>query len=51
MEHVKSQLEEEIAGLERERERLELVLEAHKPVCKMGGLHTRIIVNLEQVQN
>ncbi|XP_026862267.2 proto-oncogene c-Fos [Electrophorus electricus] len=35
LELVKSQLEEEIAGLERERERLELVLEAHRPVCKM----------------
>ncbi|KAG9265666.1 protein c-Fos [Astyanax mexicanus] len=37
LEHVKSQLEEEIAGLERERERLELILEAHRPVCKMEG--------------
>ncbi|XP_066502869.1 protein c-Fos [Hoplias malabaricus] len=37
LERVKSQLEEEIAGLEREREKLELVLEAHRPACKMGG--------------
>lgn len=37
MERVKAQLEAEIAGLEREKERLELVLEAHKPVCKMDG--------------
>ncbi|KAI4878780.1 hypothetical protein NFI96_028790 [Prochilodus magdalenae] len=37
LERVKSQLEEEIAGLERERERLELVLEAHKPACKMDN--------------
>ncbi|KAL7844337.1 hypothetical protein SRHO_G00228760 [Serrasalmus rhombeus] len=37
LERVKSQLEEEIAGLERERERLELVLEAHRPACKMNG--------------
>lgn len=35
MERVKAQLEVEIAGLEREKERLELVLEAHKPACKM----------------
>lgn len=37
MERVKAQLEAEIAGLEREKERLEFVLEAHKPVCKMDG--------------
>ncbi|XP_060791135.1 protein c-Fos isoform X2 [Neoarius graeffei] len=37
LEHVKAQLEAEIAGLEREKERLELVLEAHKPACKMDG--------------
>lgn len=37
LERVKAQLEAEIAGLEREKERLELVLEAHKPVCKMDG--------------
>lgn len=36
MEHVKTQLEEEIAALERERERLELVFEAHMPVCKLN---------------
>ncbi|KAG7321463.1 hypothetical protein KOW79_015878 [Hemibagrus wyckioides] len=37
LERVKAQLEAEIAGLEREKERLELVLEAHKPACKMDG--------------
>ncbi|XP_076836479.1 protein c-Fos [Brachyhypopomus gauderio] len=37
LELVKSHLEEEIAGLERERERLQLVLEAHRPICKMNG--------------
>ncbi|KAM9451518.1 uncharacterized protein fosl1b isoform 2-T2 [Clarias gariepinus] len=37
LERVKAQLEAEIAGLEREKERLELVLEAHKPACKMNG--------------
>lgn len=35
MEKVKAQLEQEIAVLEREKERLEIVLEAHKPACKM----------------
>ncbi|KAK9955474.1 hypothetical protein ABG768_015346 [Culter alburnus] len=35
LEHVKTQLEEEIAALERERERLELVFEAHMPICKL----------------
>lgn len=35
LEHVKTQLEEEIATLERERERLELVFEAHGPICKL----------------
>ncbi|KAK3524368.1 hypothetical protein QTP70_028031 [Hemibagrus guttatus] len=39
LERVKAQLEAEIAGLEREKERLELVLEAHKPVCKMDGFN------------
>ncbi|XP_018936519.2 proto-oncogene c-Fos isoform X1 [Cyprinus carpio] len=36
LEHVKTQLEEEIAALERERERLELVFEAHMPICKLN---------------
>ncbi|XP_059398267.1 protein c-Fos-like isoform X2 [Carassius carassius] len=36
LEHVKTQLEEEIATLERERERLELVFEAHMPICKLN---------------
>ncbi|XP_065143092.1 protein c-Fos [Paramisgurnus dabryanus] len=35
LEHVKTKLEEEIAALERERERLELVFEAHLPICKV----------------
>ncbi|XP_026108038.1 proto-oncogene c-Fos isoform X2 [Carassius auratus] len=37
LEHVKTQLEEEIATLERERERLELVFEAHMPICKLNN--------------
>ncbi|KAK7131064.1 hypothetical protein R3I94_016261 [Phoxinus phoxinus] len=36
LEHVKTQLEEEIAALEREREILELVFEAHMPSCKLN---------------
>ncbi|XP_059381588.1 fos-related antigen 1 [Carassius carassius] len=39
LEHVKTQLEEEIAALERERERLELVFEAHMPICKLNDLN------------
>ncbi|KAI7796452.1 protein c-Fos [Triplophysa rosa] len=36
LEQVKTKLEEEIAALERERERLELVFEAHMPICKLN---------------
>ncbi|XP_016108285.1 proto-oncogene c-Fos-like [Sinocyclocheilus grahami] len=36
LEHGKTQLEEEIATLERERERLELVFEAHMLICKLN---------------
>ncbi|KAG1940633.1 proto-oncogene c-Fos [Pimephales promelas] len=36
LEQVKTQLEKEIAALERERERLELVFEAHMPICKFN---------------
>ncbi|XP_062393247.1 fos-related antigen 2 [Sardina pilchardus] len=36
LEGVQTQLQDEIAGLEREKEKLELVLEAHKPICKMA---------------
>lgn len=36
LEQVKTQLEEEISALERERERLELVFEAHMPICKIN---------------
>ncbi len=39
LEHVKTQLEEEIASLERERERLELVFGAHMPICKLNELN------------
>lgn len=39
LEHVKTQLEEEISALERERERLELVFEAHMPICKLNELN------------
>ncbi|XP_051956346.1 protein c-Fos-like [Xyrauchen texanus] len=39
LEQVKTQLEEEIAALEREREKLELVFEAHKPICKCNDLN------------
>lgn len=36
LEQVKTKLEDEIAALERERERLELVFEAHMPICKLN---------------
>ncbi|XP_050949705.1 protein c-Fos isoform X2 [Labeo rohita] len=39
LENVKAQLENEIAALERERERLELVFEAHMPICKLNDLN------------
>ncbi|XP_016151538.1 proto-oncogene c-Fos-like [Sinocyclocheilus grahami] len=39
LEHVKTQLEEEITALERERERLELIFEAHMPICKLNDLN------------
>ncbi|XP_051533557.1 protein c-Fos-like isoform X2 [Myxocyprinus asiaticus] len=39
LEQVKTQLEEEIVALEREREKLEIVFEAHKPFCKLNDLN------------
>lgn len=35
MEGEKSRLQKEIAELEKQKERLELVLEAHRPICKI----------------
>lgn len=34
MEDEKSRLQKEIANLQKEKEKLELVLEAHRPICK-----------------
>ncbi|KAL2094720.1 hypothetical protein ACEWY4_009439 [Coilia grayii] len=36
LESTQSQLQEEIAQLERQKEKLELVLEAHRPLCKIA---------------
>ncbi|XP_063058502.1 fos-related antigen 1 [Engraulis encrasicolus] len=35
LEGVQSRLQDEIAQLERQKEKLELVLEAHRPICKI----------------
>ncbi|XP_051959570.1 protein c-Fos [Xyrauchen texanus] len=39
LERVKTQLEEDIVALERERDKLELVFEAHKPFCKLNDIN------------
>lgn len=36
LEDEKSRLQKEIAALQKERDKLELVLEAHRPICKIG---------------
>lgn len=36
LEDEKSRLQKEIAALQKEKDKLELVLEAHRPICKLG---------------